>query len=92
MVLLLATACVPRPQAPRPAPTAPIVRQPAPPPVVRADPDWERRSATNGEWRYGAIDGGSVAIFGRDNTALAGLLCLRADNAVLLVVPGSTLR
>lgn len=83
-------ACVPRPEPRAPTPVAPPPFERPRPPIVTPPPlNWEDRARTNGDWRYGSVPGGSIAIFGRDNTALAALVCLQGERQIAVVIQGT---
>ena len=87
LVLLAITSCV---SAPPPRATAPehFVSQPPvaalPPPVPLAS-DWRDWPQTPGDWRYQAMQGGSVATFGDGQHGSLALQCDRPGRRVVII-------
>jgi hypothetical protein len=90
--LMLATACVPRTEAPQPQPPARPQPAPAPSPVRTpppAAPDWSDIPLTPGTWSYASDANGSEARFGASNSDVRlGLRCERAQRRIILFREG----
>lgn len=86
----LALTCCSTP-APQPPPAPPSARpSPAPGPVAsnrpvpRAD-SWRDVQQTPGDWRYGPVDGGSVAQFVSGGSPVFGVGCMAGSRRVVLL-------
>ena len=72
----------PAPPAARPTAAAPPVASPRP--VARAD-SWRDAPQTPGDWRYGPVDGGSLARFVSSGQPVFGIGCMSGTRRVVLL-------